>query len=64
MPLDPEQFLQLYQRYRYEDQCEFYTSRQQEFTHAQNQAFTLSIGLIFLASLAGALEDYAIGNRP
>lgn len=56
MPLDPEQFLQLYQRYRYEDQCMFYMSRQREFTHAHTQAFTLSIGLIFLAALAGALE--------
>ncbi len=56
MSPDAEQFLQLYQRYRYEEQFKFYTSRQKEFTRAENQAFAISIGLIFIAALAGALE--------
>jgi hypothetical protein len=56
MPHDAEQFFQLYERYRYSDQFQFYTSRQKEFSRAQNQALTISIGLIFLAALAGALE--------
>lgn len=51
-----EQFLHLYERYRHRDQIEFYKNRQKEFSHAQNQALSLSIGLIFLAALAGALE--------
>lgn len=56
MPHDADQFLHLYERYRYHDQVQFYKSRQKEFSQAQNQALTISIGLIFLAALAGALE--------
>lgn len=57
---DALQFFQLYQRYRYQHQIDYYLSRQREFTRAQNQAIWLSIGLIFLAALAAALETTAI----
>jgi SMODS and SLOG-associating 2TM effector domain 1 len=57
---EDRQFLKLYQSYRYEDQLNFYKSRQREFTSAQTQAITISIGLIFLAAIAGALESIDI----
>lgn len=56
MPPDAERFFRLYQRYRFEDQYTFYSSRRQAFTRAQNRTFSLSLGLIFLAALAGSLE--------
>ncbi len=55
--LEDSQFLELYQRFRYEDQLKFYQSRHREFAGAQAQAITISIVLIFLAALAGALES-------
>ncbi len=57
---DGQQFLKLYQIYRYENQLNFYGSRRREFTKAQTQAITISIGLIFLAALAGALASIDI----
>ncbi len=56
MPHDARQFLRIYERYRYRDQLAFYRDRQKEFSRAQNQTLSLSIALIFLAALAGALE--------
>ncbi len=53
---DDRQFLKLYQAYRYEDQFNWYKGRQVEFTQAQTQGIALSIGLIFLAGIASALE--------
>lgn len=55
------QFLQFYQEHRHQHQLEFYTEREEEFSHAQNQATWLSIGLIFLAALAGALASASVG---
>jgi hypothetical protein len=55
-----QQFLNLYQKYRYEDQIKFYNRRHGEFTKAQAQAIFLSIGLIFIVCLAGALEQIEI----
>ena|ERR1700730_2690296 len=52
---DDQQFLKLYQKYRYEDQLSYYLGRQGEFTHARTQAIFISIGLVFLAAIAGAL---------
>ena len=57
---DDQQFLKLYQIYRYENQLGFYRSRRGEFTKAQTQAITISIGLIFLAALAGAIASIDI----
>ena len=57
MSRDAEQFSKLYERYRYNDQIQFYQNRQKEFAHAQNQALMISISLIFLSALAGALES-------
>lgn len=51
-----EQFLDLYQSRRHEDQLTFYTNRVKEFTNAQRQALWFSIGLVFATALAGALE--------
>jgi hypothetical protein len=53
---EADQFFQLYQRYRFEHQFDFYTKRYEEFSRAQDQAILCSIGLSFLAMLAGALE--------
>jgi hypothetical protein len=54
--LEVQQFLQFYQIHRYKHQLDYYGKREKEYTHAQNQAIWLSIGLIFLAALAGAFE--------
>jgi hypothetical protein len=50
---DNQQFLKLYQAYRYNDQLNWYRNRQGEFTKAQTQAIIISIVLIFLAGIAG-----------
>lgn len=55
--LEDSQFLELYRRFRYEDQINFYKNRHREFSRAQAQAITISIVLIFLAAIAGALES-------
>jgi hypothetical protein len=49
-------FFELYQTYRYQDQLNFYTLRQREFSNAQEQGLTISIVLIFLGAAAAALE--------
>jgi hypothetical protein len=54
--LEGNQFLELYQKFRYEDQINYYRGRQREFSGAQTQAITISILLILLAAIAGALE--------
>lgn len=51
-----EQFLDLYQSYRHQNQRDFYTSRVREFTRAQRQSTWVSIGLVFLTALAGTFE--------
>jgi hypothetical protein len=55
-----ESFLQLYGRYRYNPQLDFYVSRKREFRRARDQALWISIGLIFFAALAGALETITV----
>jgi hypothetical protein len=57
---EDQQFLRLYQKYRYEDQLDFYKRRHGEFTKAQAQAIFLSIGLMFIVCLAGALEQIEV----
>jgi hypothetical protein len=52
-----KEFLSLYRLYRYENQLKFYQDRRGAFTRAQTQAITLSIGLIFLAAIAGVFES-------
>jgi hypothetical protein len=54
--LKRNQFLELYQKYRFEEQINYYRNRQKEFSGAQTQALTISILLILLAAIAGALE--------
>lgn len=58
---DARQFLQFYQRHRHRNQLDFYTRREEEFSHAQNEAIWLSIGLIFFAALAGAAASISGG---
>ncbi len=57
---DSHQFLKLYRAYRYEDQLNFYQNRRGEFRKAQTQAITLSIGLVFLTAVVGALESVGV----
>ncbi len=57
---ETDQFFQLYQRYRFENQLDFYTKRHEEFKRAQDQAILCSIGLSFLAMFAGALETLSV----
>lgn len=57
---ESQQFLELYQNYRYQDQLSFYSKRRREFSKAQTQAITISIGLIFLAAIAGVFESIDI----
>jgi conflict system pore-forming effector with SLATT domain len=51
---DNQHFLKLFQVYRFEHQLDFYRARRIEFSKAQTQAIFISIGLIFLAAVAGA----------
>lgn len=50
-------FLRLYRTFRYDNQIQFYERRVKEYVNAQRQAIWLSIGLIFLTALAGAIES-------
>ena len=54
---EDQQVLKLYQKHRYEDQLNFYKQRHRELTMAQTQAIFISIGLMFVVCLAGALEQ-------
>lgn len=54
-----QQFLEVYQVYRYQDQLDYYGKRVREFTNAQRQAIWLSIALVFLTAVAGAFEGIA-----
>jgi hypothetical protein len=53
---DFAQLLEIYQKYRYQDQVTFYQNRHKEFTKAETQATILSIGLIGMTALGGALQ--------
>ena len=57
---DNQQFLKLYQAYRYNDQLTWYQNRQGEFTRAQTQAIIISIVLIFLAGIAGIFSAFDV----
>ncbi len=50
-----QQFVELYQKHRYEHQKRFYESRQTEFESARKQAINLSTLLLILAAVAAAL---------
>jgi hypothetical protein len=49
---DYTKFLEIYEKYRYDDQFMFYEKRQKVFGSAKNQSILLNITLMFLASLA------------
>ncbi|GAC1642920.1 MAG: hypothetical protein NVS4B12_06590 [Ktedonobacteraceae bacterium] len=49
------EFFSLYQRYRYEDQINFYTSRVKEFEQARTQTIWISIILMGLTVLTGSI---------
>lgn len=46
-----EQFLELYQKHRYEDQTEYYERRETEFEEAQNEFVNIATVLMILAAL-------------
>ncbi len=50
-------FLRLYRTFRYENQIQFYERRVKEYVNAQRQAIWVSITLVFLTALAGAIES-------
>lgn len=52
---DDRKFLELYLKYRYNDQLGFYSETQALFERAKNQAIIGSIGLIFLAAITGGV---------
>lgn len=54
---DAQQFLELFQVYRYENQLNYYRARRIEFTKAQTQAILISIILVFLAAAAGVIAS-------
>lgn len=54
------QFLELYRKHRYEDQLNFYKQHNREFAKAQIQAIFISIGLMSIVFLAGALEQVEV----
>ncbi len=58
--LNNDQFFQLYNKYRYEDQRKFYDGRRDEFEKAQTQAIWISIGSMFLAAVVGVIEQFNI----
>jgi hypothetical protein len=57
-----EQFLALYQRYRFEDQQGWYERRRAEFEAAYGQVITLTGLLMALAGTAGALAAADVGG--
>ncbi len=50
-----KQFLDLYQKYRYEDQKNWYEGRRVEFEAARDQVITLNVALMGLAAAAAVL---------
>lgn len=57
---DDQQFLQLYRKFRYEDQLTWHLKRRGEFTKAQTQAFYIVIGLLTITAVAGAITSLEI----
>ena len=55
---DNQEFLKLYQEYRYKHQFDFYTARQTEFAKAKMQAVILGVILMLLATIAGIIASY------
>ena len=52
------EFFLLYQKYRYENQVEFYASRVKEFERARSQAIWISIILLALTALTGSIGSF------
>ena len=52
------QFLELYHRYRYEHQLDFYRDRSKGFEQARRQAIVLGAILMVISALASALSSY------
>ena len=53
--LDTRKFFELYQRYRYDDQINFYKNRVQEFKQARIEAIWISIVLLGLTTLVAGV---------
>ena len=54
---DDKQFLELHQTYRFDVQLNFYEARHEEFSKAHSEAIFASIGLVFLAGVAGIIAS-------
>ena len=52
------EFFSLYQKYRYENQIEFYTSRVKEFERARAQSIWISIILLASTALSGSVGSF------
>ena len=57
-----ERFLYLYQKYRREDQENFYEDRQAEFEAARNEVITLNVLIMGLAAVASFLASINAGG--
>ena len=57
-----KQFLNLYRKYRYEDQQRYYESRLPELEAARNQVITLNIAFIVAAAVAAVLASVSAGE--
>ncbi|GAC1376777.1 MAG: hypothetical protein NVS2B12_35190 [Ktedonobacteraceae bacterium] len=55
-----EQFLEVYQRYRYKHQIAYYEGRQAEFETAQNEFINISTMLMILAALMSILPSTSV----
>ena len=51
-----QQFLQLYQTYRFEDQFGWYKDHRHEFARAQAETIWISVSFMILTFIAGVLE--------
>ncbi|TMC18379.1 MAG: SLATT domain-containing protein [Chloroflexi bacterium] len=57
---DDQQFLELYRKFRYEDQLVYYLNRRGEFSKAQAQAFYIIMGLLAIVVVAGTIASFDV----
>lgn len=54
---DNQEFLKLYEKYRYLHQLDFYTARQAEFAKAKTQVVIVGVTLMLLATIVGIVAS-------
>jgi hypothetical protein len=57
-----QQFVQLFAKYRLDDQARWYSGRIDEYTKAKSQIVTLTGVLLFAAGAAGVLASFDVGG--